>query len=132
MNSYKIYDPYSRKQIKITVTYDLAILMVEHWLNGRTRPFCGQKYGIVIPSADFVEGSLNFRLTRTPREDQRQIFDDLRVNYLTFYDGNVLTMNTEYTSQKRYTQLSWINNVLAVQDDQSHSCLVSEDPLQLH
>ena len=23
-------------------------------------------------------------------------------------------MNTEYTSQKRYTQLSWINNVLSV------------------
>ena len=116
MNSYKIYDPYSRKQIKVSVTYDLAILMVEHWLNGRTRPFCGQKYGIVIPSADFVDGSLNFKPTRTPREDQRQIFDDLRVNYLTFYDGNVLTMNTEYTSQKRYTQLSWINNVLAVQE----------------
>ena len=116
MNSYKIYDPYSRKQIPITVTYDLALLMIPHWLNGRSRPFCGQKYGIVIPTDNFVEGSLNFRPTRTPREDQRRIFDDLRINYLTFYDGNVLTMNTEYTSQKRYTQLSWINNVLAVQE----------------
>lgn len=116
MNSYKIYDPYSRKQISVTVTYDLAILMINHWLNGRSRPFCGQKYGIVIPTTDFVEGSLNFRPTRTPREDQRRIFDDLRINYLTFYDGNVLTMNTEYTSQKKYTQLSWINNVLAIQE----------------
>lgn len=116
MNWYKIYDPYSRKQIKVTVTYDLAILFVNHFINGRIRPFCGQKYGIVIPQQDFVEGSLNFRPTRTPREDQRKIFDDLRINYLAYYDGNVLTMNTEYTSQKRYTQLSWVNNVLGIQE----------------
>ena len=59
---------------------------------------------------------MNFRPTRTPREDQRRIFDDLRINYLAFYDGDILTMNSEYTSQTRYTQLSWVNNVLGVQE----------------
>jgi hypothetical protein len=116
MNFYNIYDPYTRKEITVTVTYDLAQLFVEHFINGRIRPFCGQKYGIVIPSTDFVEGSLNFSPKRTPKEDQRKIFDDLRINYLTYYDGNVLTMNSEYTSQTRYTQLSWINNVLGTQE----------------
>ena len=116
MNNYMIYEPYSRKKIKVTVTYDLARLFVAHFLNGRARPFCGQKYGIVIPGDDFVRGSLNFRPKRRPTDDQRKIFETMRINYLTFYDRNVLTMNTEYTSQTRFTQLSWINNVLAVQE----------------
>ena len=37
-------------------------------------------------------------------------------DYLSFYDGDILTMNSEYTSQVRYTQLSWVNNVLGVQE----------------
>lgn len=115
VNSYDIYDPYTRKQISITVTYDLARLFVKHFINGRARPFCGIKYGVVIPQEDFVSGTLNFAPKRTPNEDQRQIFDDLRINYLSFYDGTILAMNSEYTSQTEYTQLSWINNVLAVQ-----------------
>lgn len=114
-NSYDIYDPYTRKQISVTVTYDLARLFVKHFINGRARPFCGIKYGIVIPQDDFVPGTLNFAPKRTPKQDQRQIFDDLRINYLSFYDGTILAMNSEYTSQTEYTQLSWINNVLAVQ-----------------
>ena len=116
VNSYKIYDPFTRKQIDVTVTYDLAQLFISHFLNGRARPFCGQKYGIVIPQGDFITGSLNIAPRRTPSEDQRKIFDTLRINYLTYYDGNILTMNTEYTSQTIYTQLSWLNNVLAVQE----------------
>lgn len=115
-NYYDIYDPYTRKQITVTVTYHLALLFVGHFLNGRIRPFCGQRYGIVIPTDDFVAGSLNFYPKRTPKEDQRKIFDDLRINYLTYYDGGILTMNTEYTSQEAYTQLSWLNNVLGVQE----------------
>lgn len=115
-NYYDIYDPYSRKQITVTVTYHLAQLFISHFLNGRIRPFCGQRYGIIIPQDDFIPGSLNFSPKRTPSEDQRKTFDDLRINYLTYYDGNVLTMNTEYTSQEAYTQLSWLNNVLGVQE----------------
>jgi hypothetical protein len=116
MNNYKIYDPYTRRKIHVTVTYDLAILFVDHFINGRIRPFCGQKYGIVIPGRSFIKNSLNFCPKRTPSQDQRKIFDTLRINYLSFYDGDILTMNSEYTSQTRYTQLSWVNNVLGVQE----------------
>ena len=42
--------------------------------------------------------------------------DTLRANYCSYYDGNILTLNSEYTSQIEYTQLCWINNVLAIQE----------------
>lgn len=115
VNSYDIYDPYTRKQISVTVMYDLVRLFVKHFINGRTRPFCGDKYGVDIPLDNMVPGTLNFSPKRTPSLDQKQELDDMRINYLSFYDGNILAMNSEYTSQTEYTQLSWINNVLAVQ-----------------
>ena len=80
-----------------------------------TSSFCGQKYEIIIPNDTYVEGTLNFAPKHTPYVNQFKELDDLRINYLSFYNGDVLTMNSEYTSQTRYTQLSWINNVLAVQ-----------------
>jgi hypothetical protein len=118
INYYKIYDPFTRKPIEVTVTYDLAQLFVNHFINGRVRPFCGQKYGIVIPSEDYIPGSINFipRVLPGAGNDQKKIFDDLRLNYLNMYDGDILTMETCYTSQTEYTQLSWVNNVLEVQE----------------
>ena len=115
-NYYQVYDPYTRKKITVTCMYHLSQLFISHFINGRARPFCGQKYNVIIPQNDVVPGSLNFSPKVTPAEDQRRVFDDLRINYLSYYDGNVLTMNTEYTSQVAYTHLSWINNVLAVQE----------------
>ena len=115
LNSYDIYDPYTRKQISVTVMYDLVRLFVKHFINGRARPFCGIKYEVIIPTDNMVPGSINFAPKRTPLVDQRQILDDLRINYISQYDGNIIAMNSEYTSQTEYTQLSWINNVLAVQ-----------------
>ena len=115
LNSYDIYDPYTRKQISVTVMYDLVRLFVKHFINGRARPFCGIKYKVIIPTDNMVPGSINFTPKRTPLVDQRKTLDDLRINYISQYDGNIIAMNTEYTSQTEYTQLSWVNNVLAVQ-----------------
>lgn len=116
INYYNIYDPYTKKEIAVTVMYDLARLFVKHFINGRTRPFCGQKYEIIIPTNNFVEGSLNFSPKHTPKVNQKAELDTLRANYLSFYEGNVLTMNSEYTSQVEYTQLSWIDRVLGIQE----------------
>ena len=115
-NSYDIYDPYTKKQITVTVMYHLAQLFVRHFINGRIRPFCGQKYDVVIPNEDVVPGTLNFYPKHTPQLDQKVEMDDLRINYLSYYEGDILTMNSEYTSQTEFTQLSWINNVLGVQE----------------
>lgn len=116
MSSYHIYDPFSRKEVEVTMMYHLARLFVNHFLNGRNRPFCGMKYNMIIPTDDMIDGTLNFAPKRTPSVDQKAELDTLRVNYCTFYEGNVLTVASEYTSQTAYTQLSYINNVLAVQE----------------
>lgn len=116
INYYDIYDPYTKKEIPVTVMYDLARLFVKHFINGRTRPFCGQKYEIIVPTNNFVEGTLNFSPKHTPKVNQKAELDTLRANYLSFYEGNVLTMNSEYTSQVEYTQLSWIDRVLGIQE----------------
>lgn len=116
INYYDIYEPYTKKQITVTVMYDLARLFVKHFINGRVRPFCGQKYDVVIPTDSLIPGTLNFSPKHTPSLDQKAELDTLRANYCSYYDGNILTLNSEYTSQTDYTQLSWINNVLAVQE----------------
>ena len=116
INSYDIYDPWTKKQISVTVMYNLVRLFVNHFINGRNRPFCGQKYNCVIPTKDMIPGSLNFMPKRTPAVDQKQELDDLRVNYVAMYEGTILAVASEYTSQEQYTQLSYINNVLSVQE----------------
>ena len=116
ISSYDMYDFYSRKQVSVTMMYHLARLFVNHFINGRNRPFCGIKYGITIPTQDIIEGSLNFAPKRTPAMDQKAELDTLRINYATYYEGTVLTVACEYTSQTRYTQLSYLNNVLSVQE----------------
>lgn len=116
INSYDIYDPWTFKQIKVTVMYNLLRIFTGHFINGRNRPFCGQRYNCVIPTDDMIPGSLNFYPKRTPAEDQKTTLDTLRVNYCAMYDGNILAVASEYTSQTIYTQLSFINNVLSVQE----------------
>lgn len=112
-NSWDIIEPYSRKQVTVTATYNMAIKFVDHYLNGVSRPFCGQAYSITFNDS-VIDGTINFQPKTTPREDQKELFDTERINYAAYYDG-ILTMDTEYTSQTQYTQLSWINNVLMVQ-----------------
>lgn len=114
---YDIYDPYTKKHITITMTYHLAGLFVKHFINGRNRPFCGQKYSVVIPTEDYIPGSLRFSpKTLSGGKDEKEILDTKRLNYCKFYDGSILTVASEYTSQIQYTQLSFVNNVLAVQE----------------
>lgn len=112
-NYWDIVDPYTKKRITVTATYNLAILFVSHYMNGQSRPFCGIRYGITFP--DVLDGSINFTPKHTPSVNQKAIIDDARINYANYYQGT-LTMDTEYTSQTRNTQLSFINNVLAIQN----------------
>lgn len=112
-NYWDILDPYSGKQITVTSTYNMAVKFVRHYMNGVARPFCGQAYEIIFD--EVLDGTINFTPKNTPRKgNQKQFFDDNRINYATYYDG-ILTMDSEYTSQRAYTQLSWINNVLMVE-----------------
>ena len=100
--------------------YNLVTRFVGHYLNGVNRPFCGQAYGVTFEN-DIIPGTINFSPKRTPQTDenaqtynQKEWFDNERLNYIAYYSG-IPTLDTEYTSQTEYTQLSWINNVLLVQ-----------------
>lgn len=111
--SYDIIDPYTKKQIPVTIGYSLCRLLVSHFKNGRNRPVSGQINNMIIPEA--IEGTVNFIPKKTPSMDEKQILIDNRINYASYYDG-VLTLETCYTSQEDMTQLSYINNMLAMQE----------------
>ena len=121
INSYDVIEPYYRKQINVTVMYNLVTKFVDHFINGANRPFAGQAYNITFEN-DIIPGTINFKPKKVPRTtsntrtyDQKQYFDDNRLNYIAYYSG-IPTMDTEYTSQESYTQLSWLNNVILVQN----------------
>ena len=112
--AYDVFDPYSRKQITVTCMYTICELVVNHFLNGRRHaPLAGSANGFVIEDA--IEGTLNFYPVVTPLIDQKEMFDEERINYADYVDGK-LTIQSLYTTQEKYTQLSFINNVLAVQE----------------
>lgn len=112
-NSYDIIDPYSRKQITVTIMYDFARVLVNHFIDGRSRPLAGHLHSFTFPNA--IPGTINFVPKITPAFNQKEQLDDLRINYAGLFDG-VLTMETLYTSQEKHTQFSYINNILAVQE----------------
>lgn len=113
---YDIIDPISKKQITVTSTYLNAIKFIEHYLNGLARPFCGIRYNITFP--EVIEGTVNFYPKITPDTltgDQKQVIDDLRINYGGYYSGR-LVLETNYTSQRKNTELDFMCNVLALQN----------------
>ena len=111
--AYDIIDPYTNRQIKVTAMYDLVAKLVPHFANGRSRAFAGIKHDVILESA--IKGTVNFIPKIVPSINQNQILDDAKINYASYYDGR-LVMETEYSTQERYTQLSYINNVFNLQD----------------
>lgn len=111
--SYDIIDPYTKKQISVTIGYSLSRLLIEHFKNGRTRPLAGQLYNMTIPEA--IEGTINFLPKITPAYNQKETLYEERINYASYFDG-VLTLETLFTSQEKDSQFSYINNVLAIQE----------------
>ena len=111
--SYDIIDPFTKKQITVTIMYSLARILVNHLNNTRNCPFCGILYNVTIPEA--IEGTVNFIPKVTPTVDQKTELVDMHVNYAVPINGT-LTVETQFTSQVKETQCSHINNILTVQN----------------
>lgn len=111
--SYDIIDPYSKKQIPVTVGYTLSKKMIEHFKKGRNRPLAGELHNFILDDA--IEGTVNFIPKVTPSYNQKDILADNRINYATYSDSK-LVLQTNWTSQEEFTQLSFVNNVLAIQE----------------
>lgn len=113
--SYDIIDPYSKRQISVTIGYTLAQLLVAHCNNGRILPTAGMKHKMVI--SDAIYGTLSFSPTvcPDPEGDQKEKLTDLGVNYASYID-NQLVIETLNTTHTKYSQWSFINNVMGIQE----------------
>lgn len=112
-NSYDVYDQFTLKQITVTCMYHLAPAFVTHYDLGVNRPFAGYLHGLVFD--DVIENTVNYIPVKCPGDDQPQELYDLNINYMKYYSG-LLTLDTEKTSQEVSSDLSYINNVIAIQE----------------
>lgn len=111
---YDVIDPYSGKQITVTATYTMSKLLIPHFANNlRYKPMCGELNGFVINEA--IADTENFIPKNLPSGNQKEDLADARINHLGKYDG-VLCFETVWTTQEAYSQLSFGNNVLAIQE----------------
>lgn len=111
--SYDIIDEFTKRQVSVTICYDIARLLIDHLNFRRNTPFCGQIYGVNMPSV--VENTISYIPRILPTIDQKQQLYDLHINYATIVNG-VLTLETQVNSQTEETQCSWINNIFVVQN----------------
>lgn len=111
-NSYDVIDPYSLKQITVTIGYSLAKILPEHFSEKRHAPLAGQLHGFTFD--DIVEGTVNFLPKIIPGKDQKEEMFEQRINFISYFN-NIATMESEYTNQEDYTGFSFLNNTLAIQ-----------------
>ena len=115
MTSYQVIDPSTRKRIDVTMMYDFVVPLVSHFLTGAEVPLAGETNNFILASA--INGTLNYTPVNTLSVNQKDLLDDARINYATYYEyGGALVVESLYTSQDATTQLSYINNVLAIQE----------------
>ena len=115
MSSYQIVDPVTRRRISVTCMYDFVKALVEHLDASPQTPYAGEANNFIMESA--IEGTLNYTPVNTPSINQKDLLDDARINYATYYEyGGNLVVESLYTSQEGTSQLSYINNVIAIQE----------------
>ena len=110
--SYMITEPTTKKLVEVTIMYDLAAILVNHIENNANAPMAGISNGFVLKNA--IKGTINFVPVNTPKSNQKEAMDEIRVNYALFEDNNCVVQSC-YTSQEKYTQLSHGCNVLSIQ-----------------
>lgn len=112
-NTCRIYDPYTAKQIKVTLPLLLAKRIINHLKNGIGRPFAGILHNVTFP--EIVENTINFLPVSMPGVDQKQQLVDLNVNYISKYT-QLPVMETMYVNVNTYSQLSYVHNIMAIQE----------------
>lgn len=111
--SYDIIDPYTRRQITVTIGYDLVQCVINQFNNSCIVPLAGIRYKMIIQNA--IYGTLSFAPTKTKTVNEKEKLSDAHINYASYID-NMLVLETEYTSQEVDTQWSFINNILGIQE----------------
>lgn len=112
-NYFKIIDSFTKKEITVTMPYLLIDKLVQHISSGVGRPFAGISNNITFNN--IIENSINFLPVEIPGVNQKQELVDLNINYLSMYDG-IPVMETMYVNDSQYTQLSYLHNIMAIQE----------------
>lgn len=111
--TYQIKDPETQVRQRVTMMYDFARVMIGHFSRGCYRPAAGVANNMVLANA--IDGTINFTPRITPVVNQKSLLDDMKINYAIFEEGRCVVQSL-YSSQPEYTQLSYINNVLGIQE----------------
>lgn len=110
--SYMIHDPETDRLIKVSMFYDFSAILTRHLLTTPFNPTAGIANGFVLESA--IEGTLSFVPLKKPKVDYKKAMKDLRVNYASVENGEVIVQSL-FTTNRKYSQLSYISNVLSMQ-----------------
>lgn len=113
MSTYDVIDAFSHKQVKVTMCHGLAPLLVNHYITNVAAPVAGEFNNFVI--TDALENTLNVIPRITPSVDQKEMLDDLRVNYVNLTSDHTLAVQSTYSSQDHYGPLSFASNVIVTQ-----------------
>lgn len=112
VQSYEVINPYDMKQIKVTIMYDLSHDMINHILTNVNKPYAGERNNAIITS--IIKDTLNYKPRITPFVNEKDELEDLKVNFASYYKDKFI-IETLFTSQEKNSQLSYINNIMAVQ-----------------
>lgn len=112
-NYFKVLDPFTKKEIGVTMPYLLIDKLTSHISKGVGRPFAGIANNIYF--TNIIENSVNYWPVEIPGLNQKQELVDINVNYLSMYDGTPV-METMYVNDNEYSQLSYLHNIMAVQE----------------
>ena len=112
-STYEVIDPFSHKQVRVSMTYGLAPQLVQHYLTNVAAPIAGEFNNFVI--ADAIPNTLNFIPRVTPYVDQKEQLDNMKVNFVNYTSNGLLAIQSTYTSQDHNGPLSFSSNVIVTQ-----------------
>lgn len=123
---FDIRDPYSKRQVTVTITYDIVRKLVSHMVTGRHCPVAGLLYGFICDSA--IEGTVSFLPVIRPGTNnnghnyyssdainEKAELEDAKVNFASYINGD-LVVETEYNNQAAFSQFSYGNNIFGIQE----------------
>ena len=111
--TYIIEDPETLKRERVTMMYDLAEKLTQHYFVNPFTPIAGIYNGFTLDHA--IEGTINYVPIIKPKANMKQAMDDLRVNYAIFENGRCVVQSL-YTDNGKNTQLTYTNNLLSMQE----------------
>ena len=111
--SYTIKDPTTKKNIEVTMIYDMVECIINHYNINIAAPLAGIYNNFILRNA--IKGTINFTPIITPAVNQKAIFEDLKINYAIFQNDQAVVQSC-FTSQEANTELSYVNNIMAIQE----------------